>query len=252
MPATVFLNFLSETGAKRGPIFHVFLIVGWHQTLPSAACHASCYPRSHITDVIHRALRVPSVRRSSFIGATGLRAVMCHSGQESRQAANPALRGEPTARLTEGHRGGGWFVPHHAPPRTSFHYARRRQALPPASHHFSSSAPPLPPRRHRLTFVPHSSPCRPPTVAAERQGRASGESLVKRSHRLALPPPETPPQVEPFRRPTAIPLDPSSPAAAGGRYRFSRSQNQCAIGSGNEVSLVNRPARCESPEVRTC
>jgi len=113
---------------------------------------------------------------------------MCHSGQESRQAARSALRGDPTPRPPEGHRGGGWLVPRHAPPRTSFHSARRRHALPPASHRFSSSAPQAakctashpaaPPRCARASL--HAGGASP-TIAAERQERASGESLVKRS-----------------------------------------------------------------------
>jgi len=58
--------------------------------------------------------------------------------------------------------------------------------------------------------------CLPPRHRQRRERSALREPVFcNRRHRLALPPPGPPRQAEPLRRPTATPLDPASPPAAG-------------------------------------
>ena len=100
-----------------------------------------------------------------------------------------------------------------------------------------------------------------PTVAAERQGRASGESLVMRSRWLALPPPgATGIKGCPRYGLCSFVVPPRFRACAAGTLD-TRTLRRLVVGigfalakpswhwfaNGNKSLLADRPARCESP-----
>jgi len=103
-----------------------------------------------------------------------------------------------------------------------------------------SKTPPIP-RRFCAASAPRHG-CAPPLRGGVLGERFGWPFPVGGVCWLALPPAEPSPQAEPFRRPTAIPLDPPSPPAAVGLYRFCVRKSRWATAWRNRVRAAAQPS----------